>query len=309
MPDDFRISELPSSASFNNGDLIEVSQVDAQSESGFTSVKKQMTEVGEMINNGIEYTLGLDTTSKKIIGAINEVNSEIPSNSDFTLSGLSDTAINTPIARNTLAFDGDLQKWVNSIPNELVGSIASGGSIRSILVDTNIPNGVYFYNSRYASDNPETAVTVAMIYKNNANGTYSKVYAFINDKIYFAKADSSVPATLTWVNLAKPTTEDITSQVTWNEGDITGTNTRVYCKNNVVYLNYQGLSATHSGGDTLFTLPSGYRPLNLLYTPFVVNGGAFGNFEIARTGVAKINQISSTTTTGRIYATVSFPII
>lgn len=105
MPDDFRISELPSSASFNNGDLIEVSQVDAQSESGFTSVKKQMTDVGEMINNGIEYISGLNTTNKKIIGAINEVNSAIPLNSDFTLSGLSDTQITSPANNQVLAYN------------------------------------------------------------------------------------------------------------------------------------------------------------------------------------------------------------
>ena len=109
-----------------------------------------------------------------------------------------------------------------------------------------------------------------------------------------------------WVN-TNTNTEEITSQVTWNES-ISGTNTRVYFKNNVVYLNYQGESKTHSGGDVLFTLPSGYRPLNLLYTPFVVNGATFGNFEIAKNGQAKINQINDSTATGRIYATVSFPV-
>lgn len=126
MPDDFRISELPSSASFNNGDLIEVSQVDAQSDSGYTSVKKQMTEVGEMINNGIEYTSGLNTTSKKIIGAINEVNSNIPANSDFSLSGLSDTTITTPSSGQVLSYDGG--KW----KNETLANIYSNTTVGSI---------------------------------------------------------------------------------------------------------------------------------------------------------------------------------
>lgn len=126
MPDDFKISELPSSASFNNGDLIEVSQIDAQSDSGYTSVKKQMTEVGEMINNGIEYTSGLNTTSKKIIGAINEVNSNIPANSDFSLSGLSDTTITTPSSGQVLSYDGG--KWKNAgllVSKEGIGTLAA----------------------------------------------------------------------------------------------------------------------------------------------------------------------------------------
>lgn len=211
MPVDFRISDLPTSIPFNNLDLMEVSQVDSESPSGYSSVKKTMEEIGEKLLNDIQYSSALATTNKKIIPAINEVNAK-------GLKDLSDTTITNPSSGQTLSYDGS--KWVN---------------------------------------------------KNTA-------------------------------------TEDITSQVTWNE-NITGTNTKVCVKNNVVYLNYQGESTTHSGGDILFTLPSGYRPLNLLYTPFVVNGLTFGNLEIAKNGQSKINQINDSTATGRIYSTVSFPIV
>lgn len=77
MPDDFRISDLPTSASFNNLDLMEVSQVDEHSLSGYTSVKKTMNQIGDKLNNSIEYAIDLNTTDKKIIGAINEVNQKI----------------------------------------------------------------------------------------------------------------------------------------------------------------------------------------------------------------------------------------
>lgn len=211
MPVDFRISDLPTSIPFNNLDIMEVSQVDSESPSGYSSVKKTMEEIGEKLLNDIQYASALNTTDKKIIGAINEVNNK-------GLKDLSDTNITNPSNGQTISYDGS--KWVNT----------------------------------------------------------------------------------------NTTTEDITSQVTWNE-NVTGTNTKVYVKNNVVYLNYQGESTTHSSGDVLFTLPSGYRPLNLLYTPFVVNGLTFGNFEIAKNGTAKINQINDNTATGRIYATVAFPIV
>ena len=74
MPDyKFTISALPESIGMNAGDLVEVSQVDAGSSTGYTSVRKTMTELGEELNNGILYSSGLTTTNKKIIGAINEL--------------------------------------------------------------------------------------------------------------------------------------------------------------------------------------------------------------------------------------------
>ena len=105
MPTDFRISELPTSASFDNLDLMEVSQVDAQSLSGYTSVKKTMNQIGDKINNDIQYAADLNTTDKTIIGAINEVNGK-------GIADLSDTDITTPTANQVLMYDGD--NWVNS---------------------------------------------------------------------------------------------------------------------------------------------------------------------------------------------------
>ena len=77
MPDEYRISELTGVTSLNNGDLVEVSQVDALSPSGYTSKKATFTDVGAKVNNSIEYATDLQTTDKTVIGAINEVNSAL----------------------------------------------------------------------------------------------------------------------------------------------------------------------------------------------------------------------------------------
>ena len=105
MPDEFTISQLPTTSSFNNLDLMEIAQVDAQSVTGYSSYKKTMNQIGDKLNNSIEYSVDLNTTSKKIIGAINEVNAK-------GIKDLSDTTITTPSSGQVLSYDGS--KWVNT---------------------------------------------------------------------------------------------------------------------------------------------------------------------------------------------------
>lgn len=75
---DIKISELERVQSLNNGDLVEVSQEDSYSETGYSSKSAKMTDLGEKVVNGIEYTSELNTSNKKIIGAINEIASYTP---------------------------------------------------------------------------------------------------------------------------------------------------------------------------------------------------------------------------------------
>lgn len=214
MPDDFRISDLPSTALFNANDLMEVSQVDSGSDSGYSSVKKTMTELGEDLNNDLEYLTALNTSSKKIIGAINEVNAAIPSNSDFTLSGLSDTTITNPSNNQLLSYSGG--KWKN------------GGAV------------------------------------------------------------------------------DVKNDITWNETTASGTG--AYRVGNMVFITYQGASATHSNGDTLFTIPSSLRPIQNWEQSFTVDGKTYGQIHILSNGNCNINNIADNTVTGRIYFSVAYPI-
>ena len=88
MPDEFTISQLPTTSSFNNLDLMEIAQVDAQSVTGYSSYKKTMNQIGDKLNNSIEYSVDLATTDKKIIGAINEVNGKLPTISTATVGNM-----------------------------------------------------------------------------------------------------------------------------------------------------------------------------------------------------------------------------
>lgn len=103
------------------------------------------------------------------------------------------------------------------------------------------------------------------------------------------------------------TSTEFNSSVSW-VGTI-GSDTHFYKKDNNVYLNYQGASGTHDANDTLFTLPSGYRPKASIDAPFVLNNSAYGVVNInASTGVCKINFISSNSANGRIYFNVAYPL-
>ena len=71
---DIRISDLTPVTNLNNGDFVEVSQENAQAQTGFTSMKASMSDIGNKVNNSLQFTSALQTTAKTIIGAINEVN-------------------------------------------------------------------------------------------------------------------------------------------------------------------------------------------------------------------------------------------
>lgn len=70
---DIKISELTQVSALNNGDLVEVSQVNALAPSGYTSLKASMTDLGKKVNADIEYTTDLaDFEDKTPLGAIKE---------------------------------------------------------------------------------------------------------------------------------------------------------------------------------------------------------------------------------------------
>ena len=103
-------------------------------------------------------------------------------------------------------------------------------------------------------------------------------------------------------------TTEITSQITFNE-TITGTNTHFYVKNGVLYIFYQGENKSHSAGDTVFTIPSTYRPSVTLYIPYTINAVGYGTLEYNyANGVVKVNNLSSTSVSGRIYFTCAIPL-
>lgn len=105
MAEDIRISELSNVSSLGNNDLIEVSQVNAQSETGYDSKKATLINVGDRVCNGIEYANALYTSNKKIIGAINELTTYIPvwNNTASGAIATFDTSLALPLQDCTIA--------------------------------------------------------------------------------------------------------------------------------------------------------------------------------------------------------------
>lgn len=102
---DLRISDLTQVANLNNGDFVEVSQENSQAQTGYTSMKANMTDLGNKFANSLQFTSALQTTAKTIIGAINELFSR-------GLSDLPDTDIQSATSGQVFAYDGS--KWANS---------------------------------------------------------------------------------------------------------------------------------------------------------------------------------------------------
>lgn len=104
---DIKISELERVQSLNNGDLVEVSQEDSYSETGYSSKSAKMTDLGEKVVNGIEYTSELNTSNKKIIGAINEIASCTPVYGNTASGAIAtfDTSLALPLQNCTIGIN------------------------------------------------------------------------------------------------------------------------------------------------------------------------------------------------------------
>lgn len=100
---------------------------------------------------------------------------------------------------------------------------------------------------------------------------------------------------------------DITASTTFNEE--VGTWTYVKCKDNIVYVNYQGEAIAHTADTILAVIPSGYRPKNTVTAPFnYASNDTHGMVSIATNGNIMVRTISSTTASGRICFNVSYPL-
>lgn len=140
---DMKISELSSVASLNNGDLIEVSQVDSSSPTGYTSMKASMADIGEKVVNEIQYTQELDTSAKKITGAINENKSQIGDLSQLTTTDKSSLvgAVNEVNGIVNTITDNDLS--IGSL-GDAIRVTKRGNMVQITLASlANIPTGAF----------------------------------------------------------------------------------------------------------------------------------------------------------------------
>lgn len=142
--------------------------------------------------------------------------------------------------------------------------------------------------------------------------TYSKgEYCIYENRLKVCNTDITTPEEYNsskWddTTLIELPTEDFKDKVTFSE-DVTVNidNIEFIKKGNVVYIRYQGQSTTHQGGNNgtlLFTVPSEYAPQNgTCFTPFIQSNNTYGIVRITGAGECRINTISSTSNSGRIY--------
>ena len=140
---DIKISELTQVSALNNGDLVEVSQVNALAPSGYTSLKASMTDLGKKVNSDIEYTTDLaDFTDKTTLGAIKETakGKNIADEYDDTQTYDKGDVV---IYKNTLYIcttnnttgTWDATKWTATTVQSLIGSLSDlTTSVKSSLV-------------------------------------------------------------------------------------------------------------------------------------------------------------------------------
>ena len=79
-----KFSELDRAVSLNNGDLLALAQVDEQAETGYKSAAAPVSDVAQKILKEISFPADLNTTSKNVIGAINELESDKADSSTVT---------------------------------------------------------------------------------------------------------------------------------------------------------------------------------------------------------------------------------
>ena len=140
---DIKISELTQVSALNNGDLVEVSQVNALAPSGYTSLKASMTDLGKKVNSDIEYTTDLaDFEDKTTLGAIKETakGKNIADEYDDTQTYDKGDVV---IYKNTLYIcttnnttgTWDATKWTATTVQSLIGDLSAlTTSVKSSLV-------------------------------------------------------------------------------------------------------------------------------------------------------------------------------
>ena len=106
------ISQMTTAATVDNGDLFEIAHPDQGSATGYASNKQSLAAIADHVATTVNYP-GLNTTSKNIVGAINELEAGGGGGGSSTLAGLTDVAISTPANGQALIYDSAASKWKN----------------------------------------------------------------------------------------------------------------------------------------------------------------------------------------------------
>lgn len=130
---DIKISELTAVSTLNNGDLVEVSQVNELAPSGYTSLKASMADLGKKVNTDIEYTTDLaDFADKTTLGAIKETAKDKNVADEYDDTQTYDKG-DVVIYKNTLYVcttnnttgTWDASKWTATTVQSLIGDLST----------------------------------------------------------------------------------------------------------------------------------------------------------------------------------------
>lgn len=150
MPDSKEISALLIAEQITENDLLETSIPNAMTETGYVSRKITFGAFGAWIAKTLQFASDLRTTSKTIIGAINE----LAQGSGQSLDALNDVDIDTQTLTNGqgIVYDATSQKWKN-------GSVSGGGHTYSTteqVVGTWIDGSPVYEKTQYISALPSS---------------------------------------------------------------------------------------------------------------------------------------------------------
>lgn len=171
MPTEQRISEMATAATLDGSDLTMISQANAGSTSGYATAKTTLTAIGNKLNTEIQYA-GLNTTSKTIVGAINEA-----AQSGGDLADLDDVNIddNTLADGQVLKYDATNDEWIN-------GTGGGGGGGTAIDYSTTEQNtgqkwidGKDIWQRTYYTDNLSDTSTLSNAYTLGTLGDYDTI--------------------------------------------------------------------------------------------------------------------------------------
>lgn len=108
-----------------------------------------------------------------------------------------------------------------------------------------------------------------------------------------------------WLSALGLTVEDFSASVTIPDNTLAAYSFEKYGKH--IDISFQGASKTYAANDTLFTLPSGYRPSSDNFAFCGINAKTYCVIKLfASTGICQIVTINDASQSGRIYGTLSF---
>ena len=161
---DIKYSEMStqSGASIDNGALMAIADVDAGSDTGYSTYATTVLDVATKINKHIQYATDLPTfTNQTVFGALNELKAGGGGGSS-TLSGLTDVAISSPANNEVLKYNSTSGKWENGAGGGGSGGhtiVDDGGT--SLTQRTNLQ-----FNGAYSEDNSTDDTTEVNVVRN-----------------------------------------------------------------------------------------------------------------------------------------------